>query len=332
MPLPKIDPPLINSACPWATTKDDLQALFDSTSTGAVTIRTSLLDGFNHNSSIHQYAFFDPSDHKPQAANSAHTSPTSNSGSLNTLGYSPVPLAEYLSILKRVVQDSSLPQDARQQKPFIVSVTGSAESVAECYRKIQDAQADLSNPLCMEINLSCPNIPDKPPPAYSSSALAEYLQTLSGISTPPGQQRVAVGIKTPPYTYHDQYKALIEALSAGSKETFSIDFITATNTLGSCLVLKGSDGTPALNSANGAGIGGMAGAPLHPLSLGNVRTIRSMLDQDKRLKDIDIIGVGGVSDKASFERMRLAGAAVMGVGTALGREGVHVFDKINQGH
>lgn len=332
MPLPRIIPLLINSACPWATTKEDLQALFDSKSTGAVTIRTSLLDGFDHNSSIHQYAFFDSGDHDPQPANSAHTSPTSNSGSLNTLGYSPVPLAEYLSILKRVIQDSSLPQDARQQKPFIVSVTGSAEAVAECYREIQDAQAELSNPLCMEINLSCPNIPDKPPPAYSSSALAEYLQALAGISTPSGQRRVAVGIKTPPYTYHDQYKALIGALSAGSNQIVSIDFITATNTLGSCLVLKDSYGTPALNSANGAGIGGMAGAPLHPLSLGNVRTIRSMLDQNERLKDVDIIGVGGISDRASFERMRSAGAAVMGVGTALGREGVHIFDKIIQEH
>lgn len=332
MPLPKIDPPLVNSACPWATTKEDLQALFDSQSTGAVTIRTSLLNGFDHNSSIHQYAFFDADDHVPQVANSAHTSPASNSGSLNTLGYSPIPLAEYLSILKRVSLDSSLPQEVRQRKPIIVSVTGSAEAVAECYRQIQDTQADLSNPLCMEINLSCPNIPDKPPPAYSASALAEYLQALAGISTPSEQPRVAVGIKTPPYTYHDQYKALIEALSAGSNRVSSIDFITATNTLGSCLVLKTSDGTPALNSANGAGIGGMAGAPLHPLSLGNVRTIRSMLDEHEQLRGIEIIGVGGVSDRESFDRMRSAGAAVVGVGTALGREGLHVFDKIIQGH
>ncbi|KAF2172310.1 hypothetical protein M409DRAFT_63034 [Zasmidium cellare ATCC 36951] len=331
MPLPNIDPPLLNSACPWATTKEDLQALFDCESTGAVTIRTSLLDGFDHNPSIHQYAFFDASDHTPQPANSAHATPTSNSGSLNTLGYSPILFSEYLSILIKVVQESSLPQQVQDSKPFIVSVTGSARAVAECYRKIQGTQAHLSIPLCMEINLSCPNIPDKPPPAYSSSALAEYLHALAGIDTTAGQRRVAIGIKTPPYTYHDQYQSLIDALLAGSSSKGPVDFITATNTLGSCLILQDSDGKPALDSASGEGIGGMAGAPLHPLSLGNVRTIRSMLDQHEKLRDIDIIGVGGVCDKTSFDRMRSVGASVMGVGTALGREGVQVFGKITRG-
>lgn len=235
-------------------------------------------------------------------------------------------------MLNGIVQNSTLPDEKREHKPFIVSVTGSAEAVADCYRKIQDTQAGLSNPLCMEINLSCPNIPDKPPPAYSASALAEYLRELAAVNTPSGQRRVAIGIKTPPYTYHDQYKALIDALLAGSNPDCPVDFITATNTLGSCLVLKDANGTPALDSASGAGIGGMAGAPLHPLSLGNVKTIRSMLDQHENLKAIDIIGVGGVCDKASFDRMKSVGAKFMGVGTALGREGVAVFDKIIKGH
>lgn len=30
----------------------------------------------------------------------------------------------------------------------------------------------------MEINLSCPNIPDKPPPAYDSRSLVEYANFL----------------------------------------------------------------------------------------------------------------------------------------------------------
>jgi dihydroorotate dehydrogenase (fumarate) len=72
----------------------------------------------------------------------------------------------------------------------------------------------------------------------------------------------------------------------------------------------------------------MAGAPLHPLALGNVKTIRKMLDQHDQLKGIEIVGVGGVSDQAGFERMRSVGAKVVGVGTALGREGVGVFGKI----
>jgi dihydroorotate dehydrogenase (fumarate) len=179
----------------------------------------------------------------------------------------------------------------------------------------------------MEINLSCPNIPNKPPPAYSKDSMIEYLDALaesnesSDAST---DQRVAIGVKTPPYTYHDQFQTLIDALLT---TRCNVDFITATNTLGSSLVLA-DGGDPAIDSASGLGIGGMAGAPLHPLALGNVKTIRGMLDREERLRGVEIIGVGGVSDRAGFERMRGVGAKVVGVGTALGREGVDVFGKI----
>lgn len=57
MPL-HFSPPLLNSANPWATTKDDLQLLYDCPFTGAVTIRTGVLGGFAHDDRIHQYGFF----------------------------------------------------------------------------------------------------------------------------------------------------------------------------------------------------------------------------------------------------------------------------------
>ena len=252
MPLPLIEPPLINSASPWATTIEDLQALFDCPSTGAVTIRTSLLNGFEHDPTVHQYTFFGVDDHKTGNVD-GHANP-SFSGSLNTLGYSPLNLGEYLSMLHRIMADSKLPDAVRRRKPFIISVTGSSDAFVECHQKIQALQAIMPNPLCMEINLSCPNIPDRPPPAYSGESLEEYLRALGGEQTPPGQQRVAIGIKTPPYTYHDQFRTLIDALLASSTSKCPVDFITATNTLGSSLVLDeaGKDGAPALSSASGS--------------------------------------------------------------------------------
>lgn len=328
MPLLTIDPPLINSSNPWATTLEDLQKLFDCPHTGAITIRTSLLHGFEHDPKIHQHTFFSVHDQssKPDAPDGEV--PDTFSGSLNTLGYSPIPLRMYLAMIGKVIEDSNLTPDVRKKKPFIISVTGSAEAVGECYHRIQAVQTTLENPLCMEINLSCPNIPDKPPPAYSGPSLAEYLQVLNHAKAPLGQRRVAIGIKTPPYTYHGQFKTLIDALAASCDPECTVDFITATNTLGSSLVLSDTKGIAAINSASGAGIGGMAGAPLHPLALGNVKTLRGMLNQHEQLRSIDIIGVGGVSDKAGFDRMRSVGARVVGVGTALGREGVGVFSKI----
>lgn len=332
MPLPAVNPPLVNSASPWATTTKDLQALFDSPSTGAVTTRTSLLlRGFEQDDTIHQYTFFSPNDHASDATNVEQgTSTPSCSGSLNTLGYSPIVLATYLTMCTSVIKDSRLPEDVRVQKPFIISVTGSSEDVVACYRLIQDTQATISNPLGMEVNLSCPNIPGQPPPAYLKSSLVEYLAALAQEPSRPDQPRVAIGIKTPPYTYHDQFQILVEALLASTPKC-PVDFITATNTLGSSLILSDEGGQPALGSASGDGIGGMAGAPLHPLALGNVKTIRTMLDQHEKLRSIDVIGVGGVSDVGGFRRMLAVGAKVVGVGTGLGREGVSVFDKILNG-
>jgi dihydroorotate dehydrogenase (fumarate) len=324
MPLPPINPPLINSANPWATTKQDLQTLFDCPHTGAVTTRTSLIHAFEHNDSIHQYTFFDPITHSTPD-NSNETIPPTYAASLNTLGYSPNPLAVYLTNIIEIATNSTAPHSAT--KPFIISVTGSASAVAECYTLITAAQRKLPNPLCMEINLSCPNIPDKPPPAYSKDSMVEYLDALADADENGDtitDRRVAIGVKTPPYTYHDQFQTLIDALLATRCD---VDFITATNTLGSSVVLT-DGGDPAINSASGLGIGGMAGAPLHPLALGNVKTIRGMLNREERLRGVEIIGVGGVSDRAGFERMRGVGAKVVGVGTALGREGVEVFGKI----
>lgn len=122
-----------------------------------------------------------------------------------------------------------------------------------------------------------------------------------------------------------------------------ITFITATNTLGSSLLLQPitepttSSPEPheyfhhVLNSANGTGIGGLAGAPLHPLALGNVYTIKGMLFQHEALNHIQIIGVGGVEDAEGYRRMRAVGAAAVGVGTALGRKGIQAFQDIAKG-
>lgn len=122
-----------------------------------------------------------------------------------------------------------------------------------------------------------------------------------------------------------------------------ISFVTATNTLGSSLLLQPiaelTSLSPApheyfhhvLNSANGTGIGGLAGAPLHPIALGNVYTIKGLLFQHDELIHIQIIGVGGVEDGEGYKRMRAVGATAVGVGTALGRKGVQAFEDIARG-
>lgn len=326
---PKLDikPPLVNSSNPWATSLEDLTALYECPHTGAVTTRTSLLTGFPHDPSQHQFTLFDAATHKSQQDQSKLTG--HENASLNTLGYSPITLESYLGFIKTIAASPS----ARPEKGFIVSVTGSPEDVAHCYRAISDTAALVPFPLAMEVNLSCPNIPGKPPPAYNGNALLHYLRALQEAPAPASGPRIPCGLKTPPYTHSTEYAELINALEASASPSAPcpVSFITATNTLGSCLILADPEAaagasTPALPDA---GIGGMAGAPLHPLALGNVRTIRRMLDERKgALGHIQIIGVGGVLDSAGFGRMRAVGADFVGVGTGLGIRGVGVFREV----
>lgn len=348
-----INPPLLNSANPWCTTLEQLQELYNSPHTGAVTTRTSLLNGFPHDPTHHQFAFYNPTTLSASEPNVDRAGDEGKTGSLNTLGYSPLLLKDYLGFIKTISHSLGNLAEGKHHKPFIISVTGSVAEIVECYQLITAHQKDVRMVLAMEVNLSCPNIPGKPPPAYSSVSLLEYLSALKaaiGRQLEPletahphtGHVHVPIGIKTPPYTYHDQYQALIDALlaSASTEPTHlpcPISFITATNTLGSSLLLapqlekSSSVFHHTLNSATGTGIGGLAGAPLHPLALGNVYTIKGMLFQHKALDQIQIIGVGGVEDADGYNRMRAVGAAAVGVGTALGRKGVSVFEEINRG-
>lgn len=236
--------------------------------------------------------------------------------SLNNLGYSPITLQQYLVTLRELATD--LPH--LHHKTVIVSVTGSRDNVKTCYYAITAQAGNIAFPLAMEVNLSCPNIPGAPPVAYDARSLTEYLEVL------PKQPSILVGIKTPPYTHAGQYEALISALRA-SNSGERLSFITSTNTLGSCLVLDDTCEAPVLPAG---GIGGMAGPPLHPLSLGNVTMIRTLLDEDKCLAGIAIIGVGGISDGQGYRRMRVVGASAVALATALGREGPAVFSKIEK--
>ncbi|KAK4999091.1 dihydroorotate dehydrogenase [Elasticomyces elasticus] len=226
--FPHISPSLLKSANPWATTKEDLQALCGCPYTGAITTRTSRSSGFKHDPTIHQYAFFDARDHSLEAKDVPDGLVSSEkNGSPNTLGYNPILLHQYLNMTKDIsdaIADTASKSE-KPLKPVIISVTGDATDVTKCYTlawtHVRDASIKM--PLALEINLSCRNIPDKPPPAYSGKALSAYLHQLNTqmmiFEQDYGRDtlKTATGIKTPPYTYADQFKELIDALLESCK-------------------------------------------------------------------------------------------------------------------
>lgn len=320
-----ITPALLNTPCPWCSELENLRELYACQYTGAVTTRTSMLEPYPHDWAKNQYVLFDSTAQKTASVNTQDATPE-KTASLNTIGLSPNNLAKTISWVRTISDELSAPSS----KPFIISVFGSPEEVGECYEQIVALQADVKMPLAMEVNISCPNIPGKVSPAYAAEELLPYLNALQHTLTKLalGENALPIGIKIPPFTYQNQYDELINGLlqAVENGKNLPIAFITSTNTLGSSLVMAGSQAV--LNSEVGTGVGGMAGTAIHALSLGNVYTLRQMLDQQPKLKGLQIIGVGGVNDRAGFDRMKSVGADFVGLATALGVKGIKVFEEI----
>src|SRR2546423_1285810 len=96
--------PLLNSSCPWASNIDDLKALYASPFTGGVTTRTSTLNGFPDNPSIHQVGISASREHNAFIIPPLQVAFSSASAtSLNSYGYSPYPLSQYLGWIKELV-------------------------------------------------------------------------------------------------------------------------------------------------------------------------------------------------------------------------------------
>lgn len=64
--------------------------------------------------------------------------------------------------------------------------------------------------------------------------------------------------------------------------------------------------------------------------LRNVMTFSELIANhtDQAVRQIQIIGVGGVTNAVAYRRMRSAGATAVACATALGLEGVGVFEKL----
>jgi dihydroorotate dehydrogenase (fumarate) len=274
--------------------------------------------------------------------------------SVNSYGYSPHPLATYLDYVGVILSSAA----GGPIKPFIISITSpSPISLASMLDSIQGLRAKFrddegtTSRIGIELNTSCPNIKGSPPPAYNMSGLTPILDVLAQYFW--RDPTLAIGLKLPPYTYSTQFDELVRTISAYSRPDPSDEsrrlnpfaFLTSTNTLGQTLFFAEQATVPANANATSTStpvllpcefalptvLGGMAGEALHPLALGNVYTLRRLLDahDDPSVRDISIIGVGGVTTRAAHVRMRRAGAAIVACATILVREGAGAFEKLS---
>ena len=245
--------------------------------------------------------------------------------------------------------ESILTSHPSSTKPVIISITNSnpvvLQSMVRCIQELRFKLRD-TNPgkpeksrIAIELNTSCPNIPNSPPSGYSFKLLLPLLQVLKNAFAQ--DMTLTIGLKLPPYVSRDQFTEVITTLQSlvisNPNETpkSAFAFLTCTNTLGNSLLFSNQTTTDsALTFAVPTVLGGVAGETLHPLALGNVFTFKQLLSSNEAittgLGDVRIIGVGGVTSKEAVVRMRQAGADVVGCATLLGKEGVRAFEILSK--
>ena len=202
----------------------------------------------------------------------------------------------------------------------------------------------FSDSLAIELNTSCPNIPSAPPPSYHVPSLHPYLDVLTAAARK--DPSLTIGLKLPPYPDVTRIREIVDCLAEytirepeGDRSPFA--FLTCTNTLGGSVLFAGevdlASAHPPLPAdlapttfALPTAVGGLGGEQLHAIALGTVLGFTRALaaHPSPAIQAIKVIGVGGVKDRASADRMRAVGASAVACATALGREGVKVFEKI----
>lgn len=223
------------------------------------------------------------------------------------------------------------------------------DSIQRLRTKLRDGEGTLSR-VAIELNTSCPNIKGSPPPAYHMASLTPILDVLARHFWE--DLTLVIGLKLPPYVYSTQFDDLLRGIATYSRSDPSDEsrrispfaFLTSTNTLGQTLFFAEQAESPPMAASEEVStqtefalptvMGGMAGEALHPLALGNVYTLRRLLDKHEEisLREISIIGVGGVTTREAHVRMRKAGASVVACATILVRNspnGVSVFEKLS---
>jgi dihydroorotate dehydrogenase (NAD+) catalytic subunit len=189
--------------------------------------------------------------------------------------------------------------------PAMVSLfAGNKKDFEELARRTNDSAASF-----VELNLSCPNVMDEfgIPLASSKDLVADIVEGVKKIS------RIPVVAKLSP-------NAIDVAGIAVAAEDAGADGISLINTLGPGLLIDITIRKPILYPR----FGGISGPAIKPLAL------RLVHECAGRVR-VPIIGMGGVSTGSDAVEMMMAGATLVGVGTAVWLSGIEVIEKINRG-
>ncbi|MBN1247110.1 MAG: dihydroorotate dehydrogenase [Anaerolineae bacterium] len=186
--------------------------------------------------------------------------------------------------------------------PLLASIfAGTVEAYGEVAATIAQARPDV-----IEVNISCPNVADDfgtPFAARRESAAA----VTSTVKTAVGDIPISIKLAPNVPNIGRIASAVVEA---------GADAITAINTMPG-MVIDAEAGQPVLHNRTG----GISGPALKPIALRCVAEIAQVVD-------VPIIGTGGVTTGRDAAEMLMAGATVVGVGSAVWYRGVSALGTI----
>ncbi len=192
----------------------------------------------------------------------------------------------------------------RSDTPVIVSVFATnMDDFLQLTHHVNESAGDF-----LELNLSCPNVFDEfgIPLAASAEEVGRIVGAVKGISKKP------VIAKLSPNVY-DIVSIACAAQDAGA------DGLCMINTVGPGMLIDTKMVKPVLHNK----FGGLSGPCIKPIAL-------KLVYQTSSAIDIPILGMGGVTYGNDAVEMWMAGAQIIGVGTAIYYRGIDVFNMINQ--
>lgn len=191
------------------------------------------------------------------------------------------------------------------RQPIIASIFGSQlADFPFLAKEISKARPDF-----IELNLSCPNVDDEFGKPFATDPL---LTAMAVLEVKKVVKNIPIIAKLTPNTSNLK-RVAFEAEKAGA------DAICAINTLGPGMLINIKKKRLIL----GHGRGGVSGPAIKPIAL------RCVNDIYKTVK-IPIIGLGGIENGKDALEMIMAGATLIGVGSAIFQQGYKVFELISQ--
>ncbi len=197
--------------------------------------------------------------------------------------------------------------DYMKTKPVPLILNIIAESV-ENYGKTAAVLMDLQ-PDFIEVNISCPNIEDEfgRPFACSAPDAAAVTKAVKAVS-----KKIPVFVKLSPNV--DSIATIATACAEAGADGF-----TVINTVGPGMAIDLPSRMPILANK----VGGLSGPGIKPIAVKCIADVYAATDGR-----LPIIGTGGVHTGEDALELILAGASLVGIGTAAGTRGIDVFKHV----